>query len=103
MLAEEMKDKKSTLAQLAEPVTLFPQYLINLRVKDKNAVMEDPAVLEEVDKVEAIINGNGRVLLRQSGTEPVIRVMVEAETDELCKAHAHRIYDFIKERGHAND
>ena len=49
------------------------------------------------------VNGNGRVLLRQSGTEPVIRVMVEAETDELCKAHAHRIYDFIKERGHAND
>ena len=103
MLAEEMRDKKSTLAQLAEPVTLFPQYLINLRVKDKNAVMEDQEVLAEVAKVEEIINGNGRVLLRQSGTEPVIRVMVETETDELCKAHAHRIYDFIKERGHAND
>ncbi|MBQ3008574.1 MAG: phosphoglucosamine mutase, partial [Oscillospiraceae bacterium] len=102
-IAEEMKDRKSTLSKLAEPVMLYPQYLVNLRVKDKAAVMNDSAVLAEVEAVEADIAGNGRALLRQSGTEPVIRVMIEAETDELCRVYAHRIADVIKERGHCNE
>jgi len=103
MLAEEMRDRKMSLSKLAEPVMLYPQYLVNLRVKDKNAVMEDAAVLDAVKAVEADIAGNGRALLRQSGTEPVIRVMIEAETDELSRNFAHRIADVIKERGHCNE
>ena len=100
MLAEEICDRKLSLSKLAEPVTLYPQYLVNLRVKDKAAVVSDEAVLKEVDEVEKLINGNGRALLRQSGTEPVIRVMIESETDELCKEYAERIANVIKERGH---
>lgn len=102
MVAEEMHDRKSTLSKLAEPVMLYPQYLVNLRVKDKAAVMNDSVVLDAVKDVEEDIAGNGRALLRQSGTEPVIRVMIEAETDELCKTYANRIADVIKERGYCN-
>ncbi len=103
MLAEEMRDRKSALSTLAEPVMLYPQYLVNLRVKDKNAVMEDTAVLASVKDVEKLIDGNGRALLRQSGTEPVIRVMIEAETDRLCQKYANMIADVIRERGHCNE
>ena len=100
MIAEEMCDRKQSLSKLAEPVMLYPQHLVNLRVKDKNAAMNDPAVLEAQQKVDALINGNGRSLLRQSGTEPVVRVMIEAETTELCGQYAAMIADVIKERGH---
>jgi len=100
MLAEEMCDRKSTLAKLAEPVMLYPQHLVNLRVKDKAAVMNDSEVLKALDNVEKLIDGNGRALLRQSGTEPVIRVMIESETMELCEKYADIIADVIKERGH---
>ena len=100
MIAEEMCDRKLPLSKLAEPVMLYPQHLVNLRVKDKNAAMNDPAVLEAQQKVDALIDGNGRSLLRQSGTEPVVRVMIEAETTELCEQYAAMIADVIKERGH---
>ena len=100
MIAEEMCDRKMSLSKLAEPVTLYPQYLKNLRVKSKEAVMNDQAVLDAQAEAEKLIAGNGRTLLRQSGTEPVIRVMVEAETSELCEKYAAMIADVIKERGH---
>ena len=100
MIAEEMCDRKLSLSKLAEPVTLYPQYLKNLRVKSKDAVMNDQAVLDAQAEAEKLIAGNGRTLLRQSGTEPVIRVMVEAETSELCEKYAAMIADVIKERGH---
>jgi phosphoglucosamine mutase len=100
MIAEEMCDRKMSLSKLAEPVMLYPQYLLNLRVKDKKAAMSDPAVLEAQKATDALINGAGRTLLRQSGTEPVVRVMVEAETTELCEKYAAMIADVIKERGH---
>ncbi len=100
MIAEEMCDRKTSLSKLAEPVMMYPQYLVNLRVKDKDAAVSDSAVLDEVKEVEKLIDGKGRVLLRQSGTEPLIRVMIESETDELCHTYAHRIADVIKERGH---
>ena len=103
MIAEEMCDRKMSLSKLAEPVMLYPQYLLNLRVKDKKAAMSDPAVLEAQKAAEALINGAGRTLLRQSGTEPVVRVMVEAETTELCEKYAAMIADVIKERGHCVD
>ena len=100
MIAEEMCDRKTSLSKLAEPVMMYPQYLVNLRVKDKDAAVSDSAVLEEVKEVEKLIDGKGRVLLRQSGTEPLIRVMIESETDDLCHTYAERIANVIRERGH---
>ncbi len=100
MLTEEVCDTKSTLAKLKEPVQLYPQRTVNLRVKDKGAVLSDEAVLEAKDKVEALINGKGRALLRQSGTEPVIRVMIESESEDKCREYCDIIASVIKERGH---
>ncbi len=103
MIAEEMCDRKLPLSKLAEPVMLYPQFLINLRVKDKAAVMADKDVLNELKEVEKLINGNGRALLRESGTEPVIRIMIESETDELCREYAEKIAKVIKGRGHCSE
>lgn len=100
MIAEEICDRKMSLGKLVEPVMLYPQYLLNLRVKNKDDVMNDSEVLKSLEDVEKLIDGNGRALLRQSGTEPVIRVMIESETQELCEKYANMIADVIKERGH---
>ncbi|MBQ4518470.1 MAG: phosphoglucosamine mutase [Clostridia bacterium] len=101
MLAEEICDSKLSLAELAEPIRLYPQYTLNVRVKDKGAVLADEAVSEEVKAVETLINKKGRVLLRQSGTEPLIRIMIESETESLCKTYAERIAKKISEGGHS--
>lgn len=103
MIAEEMCDRKSTLGKLVQPIMLYPQYTVNVRVKDKAAVVADVEVQKEVAAVETLINGNGRALLRQSGTEPVIRIMIESETQQLCEQYADRIAKKIKERGHICD
>ena len=103
MLTEEICDRKSTLSKLAEPITLYPQYTKNVRVKDKAAAMSDEEVLKVRDEIEEEINGKGRVLLRQSGTEPVVRVMVECESMESCTEFAERMVDKIIERGHGNE
>lgn len=103
MLAEEMCDSKSTLAQLSEGLMLYPQHLVNLRVKEKAAVMNDPEVLAAEEKVNELINGKGRALLRESGTEPVIRIMIEAETLPLCEEYAEIIAKVIRERGHLSE
>ncbi len=100
MLAEEVCDQKTTLSKLAEPVKLYPQYTKNIRVKDKKLVMNDDEVLNEVEKIEELIDGKGRVLLRQSGTEPVIRVMIECESEQNCLSFANQVCDKIIERGH---
>ncbi len=101
MLAEEVCDRKLSLAKLAEPVKLYPQYTVNVRVKDKNAVLNDDTVLAEAKAIEEKINGKGRVLLRKSGTEPVVRVMIECEDQALCVSYADSITNKIKERGHS--
>lgn len=103
MLTEEMCDSKSTLAQLSEGLMLYPQHLVNLRVKEKAAVMNDPEVLAAEEKVNELINGKGRALLRESGTEPVIRIMIEAETLPLCEEYAEIIAKVIRERGHLSE
>ena len=100
MITEEMRDRKSTLSALTDPVTLYPQYLLNLRVKDKAAVMSDADVLNATAEVEKMIDGKGRALLRESGTEPLIRVMIESETDELCHTYAEQIAAVIRAKGH---
>ena len=101
MIAEEICDRKSTLSQLKEGLMVYPQYTKNIRVKDKPAVFADKNVLDEKDRIEKLIDGKGRVLLRQSGTEPVIRVMIESETEEMCVEYANAIANKIIEGGHS--
>lgn len=103
MITEELRDKKTTLSELAKPVELYPQFVENLRVVDKEAVLLDEEVLESVRSVEKEIDGKGRVLLRQSGTEPVVRVMVESENEARCEEYATRIAQTIRDRGHCVD
>ena len=86
-----------------EGFKVYPQLLINLKVSDKGLVMNDEKVLKAKDEAESGLNGEGRVLLRKSGTEPLIRVMVEAETDELCKETADKIIEVIKLNGYLLD
>ena len=100
MITEELCDSKLPLAALAAPVKLYPQYTQNIRVKDKGAVLFDSDVLSAKDEVEKLIDGKGRVLLRQSGTEPVIRIMIESESEEKCYEYAKIIADKIVEKGH---
>ncbi len=101
MMTEELCAKKQPLSELSQDLVLYPQLLVNLRVKDKAAVIGDPEVQESIKQAEQILGGVGRVLLRQSGTEPLIRVMAEAKTQELCQELCQMIADKIKERGHA--
>lgn len=100
MLMEEVCDTKLSLYNLSKEVQLFPQYLKNIRVKSKDDVINDEVVKDVVEKIEKEINKEGRVLLRKSGTEPVIRIMVEAATKEKCEEYAERIAITIIERGH---
>ena len=100
MLTEEVCDTKLSLSSLTQDVRLFPQHLKNIRVKNKPAVIEDEEVKRIVKIVEDEINGKGRVLLRQSGTEPVIRIMIECESEKNCVKFAERIAKVIQERGH---
>ena len=81
-------------------MTIYPQVLINVRVKDKRAAQEDPAVQDAVAAVAAELGDTGRILVRESGTEPLVRVMVEAETQDRCQTLAERVVTVIRERGH---
>lgn len=98
---EVMLAKKERLSRLAAPVTIYPQVLINVRVKDKAAAQADAAVQAEVQAVAHELGDSGRILVRESGTEPVVRVMVEAESEERCRALAERVVNVIREKGHA--
>lgn len=101
MVCEEICDSKSSLSALVEDVAIYPQYLKNVRVSDKDAAMNDSAVLESVKAVEALIAGNGRVLLRPSGTEPLIRIMIECESEEKCREYADIVAKAVTEGGYA--
>ena len=99
-LMQAMIGQKTTLSKLAEPVKIYPQVLKNVRVTNKDVVLKDEDVLNAAKKVEAELEGNGRVLLRKSGTEPLVRVMVEAATDSICSEMIDRIVVVIKEKGY---
>ncbi|MBQ1211015.1 MAG: phosphoglucosamine mutase [Clostridia bacterium] len=101
MITEEMCERKAPLSKLTEEVRLYPQVTVNVRVTDQAAAMADAAVGAVMDEVEREMDGNGRVLLRKSGTEPVVRVMVEAVSEECCRAYAERIADSIRGSGYA--
>ena len=100
-IMEAMLAKKLPLSKLAEPVTIYPQVLINVRVKDKKVAQADADVQAAVEAVAAELGNTGRILVRESGTEPLVRVMVEAPDQELCQALAQRVVDMIKQKGHA--
>lgn len=99
-LMEVMLESKASLLELLKEITIFPQLLVNVDVQDKKAVREDVAVKDIVDLVEQELGIDGRVLVRESGTEPLIRVMVEAKTQEICKKQADRVIQVLKEQGH---
>ncbi len=97
---EVMLEKKETLGKLASEVKIFPQVLKNVRVHDKQAAQDDPLVQAETAKVAEALGSDGRILLRQSGTEPVVRVMVEAATQELCTKYVDQVIEVMKQQGH---
>ncbi len=97
---EVLLAKGKTMSELAAPVVYYPQVLKNVRVKSKPDAQNDPDVKAAVAKVAEELGDTGRILVRESGTEPVIRVMVEAETDEQCEKYVDQVIDVIKAKGH---
>ena len=95
-LMEVILERKVPLSKLAEPVHTYPQLLQNVRVTDKETALQNPALQQMTTQIEQQLAGDGRVLIRPSGTEPVIRVMVEAATDELCKQYVEQLAAVIK-------
>jgi len=99
MVLMTMLEKKLPLSMLAGEMKMYPQCLKNVVVKDKEAAQKNPAVLKGVEEVNKALAGDGRMLLRASGTEPKIRVMVEAKTDEICEKYVDQLIEVIKEQG----
>ncbi|RGY98938.1 phosphoglucosamine mutase [Clostridium sp. AM58-1XD] len=97
---EVMLEKKQPLSKLASEVTIYPQVLKNVRVKDKRTAQDDPDVQAEVGKVTEALGSDGRILLRQSGTEPVVRVMVEASDHDTCEKYVNQVIEVMKMKGH---
>ena len=100
-IMEVMMAKKKSLSQLCEGLTIFPQVLKNVKVADKAAAQADPDVQAAVAAAAAKLGDSGRILVRESGTEPLIRVMVEAESQETCQALVDEVVAVIKAKGHA--
>ena len=99
-LMEVMLAKEKPMSELAAPMVMYPQVLKNVKVKSKPDAKNDPDVQSEVAKVSEVLGDNGRILLRESGTEPVIRVMVEADSDETCEKYVDQVIDVIRAKGH---
>ena len=99
MIMEVIMEKKQTLAKLCGDVKIYPQLLKNVRVTDKKTARENPAVQKAVDDVAAALGSDGRILVRESGTEPVIRVMVGAATDEICRQYVEQVSQVIRAEG----
>lgn len=93
-----MKKTGKTLDELCEGLKIYPQLLVNVEVGDKEAAMKDPEVQAAIAKVDQDLRGNGRVLVRASGTEPLIRVMAEAETDEICKTECEMVAAIVRRK-----
>ena len=99
-MMEVMLAKDKPLSELAAPVVFYPQVLKNVRVKSKPDAQNDPDVMEAVKLVGDKLGQDGRILVRESGTEPVIRVMVEADSDDICEKYVDSVIDVISEKGH---
>ena len=99
-IMEVMLEKKQKLSELRKGLTIYPQLLKNVRVGDKPTAKNDPDVVAATEEVAKALGDNGRILIRESGTEPVIRVMVEAETQELCEKYVDRVVKVLYKKGH---
>ena len=99
-MMEVMLAKKMPMSKLAEPLTIYPQVLENVRVTDKKAAQNDPAVQEAVKAVAEALGDTGRILVRESGTEPVVRVMVEAPDHDTCQKYVSQVVEAIKAQGY---
>lgn len=99
-MMEVMLAKKKPMSELAAPLKIYPQVLENVRVTDKKAAQNDPAVQEAVSKVAEALGDTGRILVRESGTEPVVRVMVEAPDHNTCQKYVDEVVNVICEKGY---
>ena len=99
-MMEVMMARKQPMSELTRDLKIYPQVLKNVRVRDKAAAQADEAVREAVQQVADALGDTGRILVRESGTEPLIRVMVEAESEEQCHAYVDQVVDVIRARGH---
>ena len=97
-LANIIKTSGKSLEELVSEVSIYPQKLVNIKVIDKKTAMEDSEILSECEKVEKELEGNGRILLRASGTENLIRVMVEASSDELTDKYCEQVAKIVREK-----
>lgn len=93
--------KRATLSELAAQMPVYPQVLVNVKVTDKAAAQNDPDVLAAVAKASAELGDTGRMLVRESGTEPLVRVMAEAESEEICQKHVDSVVEVLKAKGYA--
>ena len=100
-MMQAMLGKKKKMSELMEDLTIYPQVLENVRVTDKKAAQDDAAVQAAVQAVTDALGDTGRILVRESGTEPVLRVMVEAETEEICRQYVDQVVRVVKEKGYA--
>ena len=100
-MMEVMMARKKKMSELTEGLTIYPQVLVNVRVTDKKAAQADPEVQEAVAKAAQALGDTGRILVRESGTEPVVRVMVEAETEDICHQHVDSVVEMIKAKGYS--
>lgn len=99
-IMQVIMSREKKLSELAAPFKVYPQVLENVRVKDKAAAQADPDVRAEVEKVAAELGDTGRILVRESGTEPLVRVMVEAQEESVCHTLVERVVNVIKLKGH---
>ncbi len=100
-IMEVMMARKKALSQLCDGLTIYPQVLKNVRVSDKAAAQADPDVQAAVSEAASRLGDTGRILVRESGTEPLIRVMVEAQSQTVCQEYVDLVVDTIKRKGHA--
>ena len=96
LMMEVMLEEKKSLGTLTEEVKIYPQLLKNVRVEDKKAARENPEVVKAVENVAEALGDDGRILVRESGTEPLIRVMVEASTDEICTKYVNQVIEVME-------
>ena len=100
MMMKVIKKYGVKVSKLYEDLTIYPQLLQNVRVKDKDMALNDADIIKMSEEIDEKLGSNGRLLLRKSGTEPVIRVMVEAESDDICLENVKKITDILEKNGH---
>ena len=101
MVLSALSEQNCSLKDAVKELHIYPQLLVNVKVKDKTIVLNDDEINVRIDEIGKQLEGNGRILVRPSGTEPLIRVMVEAENDDICRKHVYEVIDLIKEKGYA--